>query len=142
MADSCAMITSFRHRMPRPTSSAVTLCALALLCLPLPARAQGKTTPAGWKTYTDPAIGFTIAYPPDWSVDPARQSPGPDADVPGVAFDIPPSVAAGTNLSADLTGVTVDHVDGGGACNAGRFLAEPQGLHDLTDGTGPGPSRR
>jgi len=134
VADSCAMTTSFRHRAQRRLlSSAVAVSALALLCLPLPANAQGAAPPAGWKTYTDAALGFTIAYPPDWKVDPARRSPGPDADIPGVAFNIPAGLAAGTNLSADLTGVTVDHIDGSGACNAGRFLADPQGLHDVVD---------
>ncbi|MDE3156618.1 MAG: hypothetical protein KGN76_16070 [Acidobacteriota bacterium] len=129
-------MTTAPLRRLRLASSAVTLCALALFCLPLPVRAEGKPTPAGWKTYADTALGFTIAYPPDWSVDPARKSPGPDADIPGVAFDIPASLAKGTNLSADRTGVTVDHVDAGGACTAARFLADPQDLHDVTDRTG------
>ena len=136
MADSCAMTTAFRHRVQRRLPrSAAALCALALLCLPSPAVARRATTPAGWKTYADAALGFTIAYPPDWSVDPARRSPGPDGDIPGVAFGIPASLAAGTNLSADLTGVTVDHVDAG-VCDAGRFLADPQDLHHLTDPSG------
>jgi hypothetical protein len=128
------MAIILQRRAQRPTGSVVTVCALTLLCLLVPARARSATTtPANWKTYTDPVLRFTIAYPPDWTVDPARQSPGPDRDIPGVAFDIPARLAAGTNLSTELTGVTVDHVDRDGTCTAERFLADPQDLHEVTD---------
>lgn len=110
------------------------VCVFALLSLATSGGARDATVPAGWRIYTDAALGFTIAYPPDWSVDRARSNPGPDGDIQGVAFDIPPGLAAGTNLSADLTGVTVEHLDGEGACNAGRFLEDPEGLHDLAEG--------
>lgn len=36
--------------------------------LPQPTPAGEAQVPAGWQTYSDPTLGFTLAYPPTWEV--------------------------------------------------------------------------
>ncbi len=129
MADWSAMTPHGRARRPLPGLAAVVFALVPLWSLPVAA----QSVPTGWTAYANTALGYTIAYPPGWSMDAARESPGPDGNIAGVAFGIPAGLAAGTNLSAALTGVTVDHVEGSGACNARRFLQDPEGLHDVVD---------
>jgi hypothetical protein len=89
--------------------------------------------PHGWKTYTDAKLGFSISYPADWRIDRSYVFTGfgPDHDIHGVAFTIPQSLAKGTNLSPNMTNVSVETVSGPGACDATRFLPDPQDLRTL-----------
>jgi hypothetical protein len=88
--------------------------------------------PAGWKTYRDRKLGFTIAYPPGWTVNTRHESVsrGPDYPIPGVAFHIPATLAKGTNLSPDQTFVAVESQPGRN-CKAAIFLDPVENEHKL-----------
>lgn len=98
----------------------------------LAASAAAGAAPAGWKPYTDPKIGFTIAYPPGWTVNTHHESVsrGPDYPIPGVSFQIPPAMAAGTNLSPDQTFIAVESQTGRN-CKAAQFLDPVENEHSL-----------
>ena len=74
------------------------------------AMTTAEAAPAGWKHYTDVKLGWTIAYPPQWKVDPnyVSASLGPDHEIKGVSFAIPDSVQPGTNLSHNDTALSVE----------------------------------
>jgi hypothetical protein len=88
--------------------------------------------PAGWKTFHDPRLGFTIAYPAGWRVDAHHESVsrGPDYPIPGVAFHIPAALAAGTNLSPDQTFLSVESQPGSNSKPA-VFLDPVESEHPL-----------
>jgi hypothetical protein len=98
--------------------------AVLVLALTLPALAAAADGPV----YHDARLGFTIAYPAGWSVDPhfTRDMSPP---IRGVSFTVPSSLTKGTNLGSD-TRLSVEHV--AGPCSAGRFLDSPQDVHDVT----------
>jgi hypothetical protein len=102
-----------------------TLLAAAALAL---TASSVSATQVGWKTYSDMQAGYTISYPAGWKVDPHYRYGGfgPDHEIRGVAFEIPASLARGTNLSTSLTGVSVEVANGHGKCDATRFLPDPQ----------------
>lgn len=106
--------------------------AFVLGLLPLAAFA-GKGVPPGWKTYNNQIAGYAISYPADWKVDVHYVYPGfgPDHDIHGIAFTIPRSMTRHTNLSPNMTGVSVETVNGRGRCNATRFLPDAQELRKL-----------
>ncbi len=83
--------------------------------------AQGA--PAGWTRYTDMKLGWTIAYPAQWKVDPHYVSTtlGPDHEIKGVSFSIPDSVQPGTNLSHNDTALSVESLPGKD-CKPGQFV--------------------
>ena len=58
---------------------------------------------------------------------------GPGREIRGVAFHIPRSMARGTNLSANLTALSVESMSGPGRCEAGRFLSDPQNIHSIVE---------
>lgn len=104
---------------------AVAICAAG--------SSAAQAAPPSWRTYTDHVLGFTISYPSDWKVDPryVYAGFGPDHDIHGVAFAIPSSLARGTNLSPNMTIVSVESVPGGSKCDASRFIPDPQDLKTL-----------
>ncbi|MFA6158397.1 MAG: hypothetical protein WC763_02105 [Candidatus Paceibacterota bacterium] len=57
----------------------------------------------GWKAYSNTSLGFEAQIPEDFTVDESyfNYALGPGREIPGVAFDIPASMATGTNLSVD-----------------------------------------
>ena len=85
-------------------------------------------TPAEWRTYTNEKLGYSIAYPADWKLDTnyIYVGFGPDHEIHGVAFGIPPSLTRGTNLSANMTNLSVETL-AGDSCNAARFIPGPPG---------------
>lgn len=87
---------------------------------------QAATPPAG-QSRGHAGSGFTLSVPPGWKVDGtyAYRSFGPGHPIHGVLFHIPPKLAHGTNLSPDLTGISVESVPGPGRCEASRFLPSP-----------------
>jgi hypothetical protein len=106
--------------------------ALAAMMVLGAAVTMAGAAPAGWKSYTDPRLGFSIAYPPGWTVDTHHESVarGPDYPIPGVAFHIPPAMAAGTNLSPDQTFIAVESQPGRD-CKAAVFLDPVEDAHKL-----------
>jgi hypothetical protein len=82
--------------------------------------------PSGWRTYGDARLGFSIAYPEGWSVDTGHVYPTPvhDNRLAGVAFIVPQSLSAHTNLSSDSY-VAVESADGVSSCEASDFLDQP-----------------
>jgi len=88
---------------------------------------------SGWLAYHDAKLGFTIAYPRGWKVDEhyVYAGFGPDHPIEGVAFLIPNALAAGTNLSTSLTGVSVESVSGPGDCDARRFMPDATGVQTI-----------
>jgi hypothetical protein len=105
-----------------------------MLGLNAPALAETHAPP-GWSVWNDPGLGYSIAYPPGWRLDPhyTYAGFGPDHPIEGVAFEIPAAMADGTNLSNYLTNVSVESMPGGGPCDAAHYLADPQNLHTLVE---------
>ncbi|MEI9993990.1 MAG: hypothetical protein WDM91_05320 [Rhizomicrobium sp.] len=97
----------------------------ALLATGLAAQAA----PHGWKHYTDAMLGYTIAYPPGWSIDTHYVSAalGPDREIHGVAFTIPAGTAAGTNLGTDSK-LSVESLPGSG-CQPSQFVDPADDVH-------------
>jgi hypothetical protein len=89
----------------------------------------------GWLTYTSASPAYTISYPPNWRVHTDYQYEGMGAGrkIAGVAFQIPVSRTALTNLSDTSTQVSVESVPTG-ACSAARFLPDAQDVRVLADG--------
>jgi len=78
-----------------------------------------NAAPPGWKHYTDPRLGVTFAYPPDWSL--AKDYwYGPKEQHPphGFGIQIPASLREGTNLvTADFAVLT----NGAKTCKPAAF---------------------
>jgi hypothetical protein len=108
-------------------TASILLVAAAML-----AGDTATAAPQGWKTYRDPRLDFTIAYPPGWTVNTHHESVsrGPDYPIPGVAFHIPPALAKGTNLSPDQTFIAVENQPGHN-CKAAVFLDPVEHEHKL-----------
>jgi hypothetical protein len=96
---------------------------------------QGTTTASsvGWPVYTDTAHGFSVSYPPDFTVNTNYHytNSGPGKETNGVSFTIPASMAAGTNLGGDSY-VSVEYTSGT-TCTAANFLDNGQELPDPGD---------
>lgn len=97
--------------------------------------AAAKNLPAGWKTYSDTKLGYSISYPPHWRVITDHVYPGfgPDHPIPGVAFEIPQPLTKGTNLSSNLTRLSVESVPfvAGKRCDVARFIPDPRNVRLL-----------
>jgi hypothetical protein len=108
--------------------------ALAIASLAMSAGAS-PNPPAGWKTYTNHVLGYSISYPADWRMDVnyVYAGFGPDYPIMGVAFEIPAAMTAATNLKSRLTNVSVESRDRPGACDARRFIPNPADAHDITE---------
>ena len=76
--------------------------------------------------YHDGQNGYTIRYAADWIVDPVYTNTSPNPDMPvamGVRFRIPTTMATGTNLSANDTGLSVESIEGVTGCSASTFTS-------------------
>ncbi len=87
---------------------------------------------SGMILYHDAKMHFAIAYPPHWTVNPSftDDTLGPGKEVHGVAFTVSPARTEGTNLSSD-TSLSILSLPG--ACDASRFLSNPQGAKTVTE---------
>jgi len=113
----------------------LAVLAAAALASGAPAQAGGPAVPAGWRTYTNMALGYSLSYPRGWRVDPKYMYVGfgPDYPIEGVAFEIPPAMAKGTNLSSHLTNVSVETRQARGPCDARRFIPDPADMRDVRE---------
>lgn len=83
--------------------------------------------------FVDDSAGFSIRYPAGWTADSTYRyrALGPGRSIPGVAFTVPDSLAAGTNLSGD-TRLSVEELPEAGRCSAGPFLPKGASVSDDT----------
>lgn len=107
-------------------SAALTLAATLAL------GATAQAAPAGWKHFTDGAMGYTIAYPPHWTIDTHYETDvlGPGHEIKGVSFTIPDSFQPGTNLSHNDTRLSVESLPGR-ACKPSQFVDPAEHIHGL-----------
>ncbi len=106
---------------------------LALLASAVvPAVACAASVPIGWHSYRDTSIGFSISYPNGWTVDSkfVSVSLGPDHEIKGIAFVIPPGLARGTNLSSDNTQISIESIPGGD-CKPSQFVEPAEHIGKL-----------
>ena len=87
------------------------------------------------KVYSDGALGFSIRYPTDYSINTSYkyQALGPGKDISGVKFTIPSSITTGTNLSNFDTGISVEIIPATQDCNANLFLDGNTNAQIVTD---------
>ena len=91
---------------------------------------RGGTEDRGWLTYRDAKYGFSISYPSDWIIERGHVSilPGPDQELHGIAFAVPPTMTTGTNLRSDsfisVSVVTANVRTEQGRCGSDLFLLE------------------
>lgn len=95
-------------------------------------------TDRGWRSYSSPTFGFSLQYPVGFTVNQryAYAGLGSEQEIPGVAFTVPASLAAGTNLSAD-TYLSVERLGAspiGLACDPLMFLPQAQSFSTVVDG--------
>ncbi len=94
--------------------------------------------PHGWKTFADRTLGYTISYPSSWRVvrDAVYPGFGPDHPITGTAFEIPKAMTRGTNLSSNLTYVSVESVavPRGKRCDVKLFMPDPENVHLQREG--------
>jgi hypothetical protein len=106
----------------------------AILALSTAALAAcGPAASAGWRTYSDAALHYSIAYPAGWKPDPnyVSVSLGPDHEIKGVAYVIPQALARGTNLSSDNTEISVESISGRN-CTPGQFVEPAENIGTLS----------
>lgn len=105
-------------------ASIVLTAALALAASPSAA--------APWKHYSDNRLGWSIAYPAGWKVDPnyVSSSLGPDHEIKGVSFAIPDSVQPGTNLSHNDTAISIESLPGAD-CKPAQFVDPAEHVHKV-----------
>ncbi|HEX4301613.1 MAG TPA: hypothetical protein VHZ78_02385 [Rhizomicrobium sp.] len=87
---------------------------------------SAQATP--WKHYTEPTLGWTIAYPADWKIDTHYSSV--DKAIAGVSFAIPDGYQPGTNLSHDNTLLSVESLPGQN-CTPGQFVDPAEDVHTV-----------
>jgi len=87
---------------------------------------------AGWHTYADSKLHYSVSYPDGWKVDPnfVSVSLGPDHEIKGVAFVIPESIGRGTNLSHNDTELSVESIPGAN-CKPRQFVDPADDVHSL-----------
>jgi len=92
-----------------------------------------------WNTFASSTLGFSLQYPPSYTVDQTYQYNllGPaNPKIKGVKFSIPKSMATGSNLSSSDTGISIEWIPGLTRCTASAFFGQkvvPQTIKD--DGT-------
>lgn len=93
---------------------------------------SAHAAPANWQHYTDATLGWSIAYPPQWKVDPnyVSVSLGPDHEIKGVSFAIPDGFQPGTNLSHNDTALSVESVPGKD-CTPSQFVEPAEHVHSV-----------
>ncbi|HEX4533283.1 MAG TPA: hypothetical protein VH000_03550 [Rhizomicrobium sp.] len=108
---------------------------LVLLACLAATPALAYALPQDWRSYSDAAFGFTIDYPREFTVDTDHDytALGPGMDVRGVAFMVPSTAAAGTNLAPDSY-IGVDVFPRALECTPKAFLSDPAGTHPVKDG--------
>lgn len=87
------------------------------------------------EVYENGRIGFSIRYPAGYSVDSDYRfrALGPGRSIKGVKFTISPSLASGTNLSADSY-LSVEWIPKAPSCTAERFLPAGAGTQVTRNG--------
>ncbi|MEJ0025265.1 MAG: hypothetical protein WDN01_04470 [Rhizomicrobium sp.] len=107
--------------------------ARVLTCLALAALLAGTAAAPAAPTrhFTEPTLGYAIAYPANWTIDThyVFDALGPGRDIKGVAFQIPASLAAGTNLGGD-TRLSVESLPGRD-CAPAQFVDPAENVHTL-----------
>ncbi len=83
---------------------------------------------APWKHYTEPTLGWTIAYPAGWKID--TQYASIDKGIKGVSFAIPDGYQPGTNLSHDNTLLSVESLPGQD-CTPSQFVDPAEDVHTV-----------
>lgn len=80
------------------------------------------------KVYLDDMVGFSIRYPSDYAIDALYkyQALGPNKDIAGVKFTIPPASTSGTNLSQDSY-LSIETIPAANNCKANLFLSYENG---------------
>lgn len=89
-----------------------------------------------WATYTQATTtgGFSIEYPPGYSVNAAHvYSFSPTKSINGVSFTVPMSVATGTNLSSDSY-VSVEQLPRAKKCTGDIYLQANVNAREVVDG--------
>lgn len=101
--------------------------AATLLALALAGTAQAQQN---WQHYQGP--GFSMDYPPGWTVDPSFLDKGyaffqgqSDDVRAGIAFSPAYDLAPGTNLESDQLKLVVEPARPGDLCSAAAFLVTP-----------------
>ena len=110
-------------------------CFAIGVCIAIPVAYAASQPPRDWRVHRSAELGYSIAFPRGWGVEThyVYAGFGPGHEIHGVAFHIPQSMARGTNLSTNLTALSVENVSGAGRCEAGRFLLDPQNIHSIVE---------
>jgi len=89
--------------------------------------------PAGWHSYSSPTLGYSIAYPADWTFEEDGAYSFSNPTLKGIAIRIPGRMTNGTNLSPN-TRLSVETLPGSN-CTPAQFAsktADPiEGVHSL-----------
>jgi hypothetical protein len=109
------------------------LARIGIVAAVLGPAACGAAAPAGWQTYADPRLGYSISYPQAWKLEPnfVSVSLGPDHEIKGIAFAIPEGLTLGTNLSSSNTEISVESIAGAN-CGPPQFLDPARNIHKLS----------
>ena len=88
-----------------------------------------------WEEYSKPLSHYRVNYPPSYSINASYvyDQLGSERLIRGVKFTIPSSIATGTNLSSNDTGVSVEEISHPASCTASRFLDQPQNIHTISE---------
>ncbi|HJW40001.1 MAG TPA: hypothetical protein VJ476_02095 [Rhizomicrobium sp.] len=102
--------------------------ALAAALAVAPAQARS------WAHYSNATLGYTIAYPANWTLDTnyVSASLGPDHEIHGTAFHVPAAMTAGTNLSTD-SALSVESIPESN-CMPSQFVDPAENVHTVHAG--------
>lgn len=112
-------------------SGELEMTRVGLIAVAAAAMTMAAAHAAPWKHYTEATLGYTIAYPANWSIDTGyvTSNLGPGHDIHGVAFTIPASMAAGTNLGSDSK-LSVESLPGSN-CTPSQFVDPADDVHTV-----------
>ncbi|MBI5456947.1 hypothetical protein HY969_04400 [Candidatus Kaiserbacteria bacterium] len=93
--------------------------------------------PEPLETYASSTLGFSIWYPKGYAVNElyAYDQFGPEKLIHGVKFTIPLTMATGTNLSANDTGISVEWLPRAKTCTGDIYIPANVPAFNLTDGS-------
>ncbi len=96
---------------------------------------RASEAPNGWSVFAPPGSHFLIDYPDEYTVDTTYSYAGLGSrrDIKGVKFIVPESTAAGTNLVAADSGVSVEVLPDSTVCAGAEFVDETTSSTDMTD---------
>ncbi|MBI3573798.1 hypothetical protein HY090_02000 [Candidatus Kaiserbacteria bacterium] len=120
---------------PRFLISIIVVCLVIVFGVAVFLRSNTPTPPTNEKIFTDTSLHYSISYPADFTLNTAfsYDALGPDTSIKGVSFTIPPTFAAGTNLSPDSY-FSVESM-ATSTCSALSFLGDAaDGSQSMTDG--------